>query len=46
MPPKPKFTKEMLIQTAIELAKEGGLEAIVPFNEACEFGTVHTYSSL
>jgi len=32
MPPKPKFTKEELIQAALELAKEGGLEAIVARN--------------
>ena len=32
MPPKPKFTKEELIQAALELAREGGLEAIVARN--------------
>ena len=32
MPPKPKFTKEVLIQAALELAKEGGLEMIVARN--------------
>ena len=32
MPPKPKFTKEELIQAALELAREGGLEAVVARN--------------
>lgn len=32
MPPKPKFTKEKLIQAALELAREGGLEMIVARN--------------
>ena len=32
MPPRPKFTKEELIQAALELAREGGLEAIVARN--------------
>lgn len=32
MPPKPKFTKEELIQAALELAREGGLEMIVARN--------------
>ena len=32
MPPKPKFTREELIQAALELAREGGLEAIVARN--------------
>ncbi len=32
MPPKPKFTKEELIQTAVELAREGGLELVVARN--------------
>ena len=32
MPPKPKFTKEELIQVALELAREGGLEAVVARN--------------
>ena len=39
MPPKPKFTKEMLIQAAIELAKEGGLEAIVARNLGAKLDT-------
>lgn len=32
MPPKPKFSKEQLIQAAVELAREGGLEMIVARN--------------
>lgn len=32
MPPKPKFTKEELIQAALELARESGLEAVVARN--------------
>lgn len=32
MPPKPKFTREELIQAALELAREGGLEMIVARN--------------
>ncbi len=32
MPPRPKFTKEELIQAALELAREGGLETIVARN--------------
>lgn len=32
MPPKPKFTKEELIQAALELAREGGIEMIVARN--------------
>ena len=32
MPPRPKFTREELIQAALELAREGGLEAIVARN--------------
>ena len=32
MPPKPKFTKEELINAALELAREGGLEAVVARN--------------
>lgn len=32
MPPKPKFTREELIKAALELAREGGLEAIVARN--------------
>ena len=32
MPPKPKFTKEELIQAALDLAREGGLELIVARN--------------
>ena len=32
MPPKPKFTKEELIQTALELTREGGLEMVVARN--------------
>lgn len=32
MPPKPKFTKEELVQTALELAREGGLEMVVARN--------------
>lgn len=32
MPPKPKFSKEELIQAALELAREGGLEMIVARN--------------
>lgn len=32
MPPKPKFTKEELVQVALELAREGGLEAVVARN--------------
>ena len=39
MPPKPKFTKEVLIQAAIELAKEGGLEAIVARNLGAKLDT-------
>ena len=32
MPPKPKFTKEELIQAALELTREGGLEMVVARN--------------
>ncbi len=32
MPPRPKFTREELIQAALELAREGGLETIVARN--------------
>ena len=32
MPPKPKFTKEALIQAALELTREGGLEMVVARN--------------
>ena len=32
MPPKPKFTKEELIQAALELTREGGLELVVARN--------------
>lgn len=32
MPPKPKFTKEELIQAAVELTREGGLESVVARN--------------
>ena len=32
MPPKPKFTKEELIQAALELTREGGLESVVARN--------------
>lgn len=32
MPPKPKFTKEELVQAALELAREGGLEMVVARN--------------
>lgn len=32
MPPKPKFTKEELVQAALELTREGGLETIVARN--------------
>lgn len=32
MPPKPKFTREELIQTALELTREGGLEMVVARN--------------
>lgn len=32
MPPKPKFTKEELIQAALELTREGGIEMVVARN--------------
>ena len=32
MPPRPKFTKEELIQAALELTREGGLEMVVARN--------------
>jgi len=32
MPPKPKFTKEELVQAALELIREGGLELVVARN--------------
>ena len=32
MPPRPKFTRDELIKGALELAREGGLEAIVARN--------------
>lgn len=32
MPPKPKFTKEELIQAALELTREGGLDMVVARN--------------
>lgn len=32
MPPKPKFTKEELIQAALELTREGGLDTVVARN--------------
>ena len=32
MPPKPKFTKEELVQAALELTREGGLEMVVARN--------------
>ena len=32
MPPKPKFTREELIQAALELTREGGLEMVVARN--------------
>ena len=32
MPPKPKFTKEELVQAALELTREGGLETVVARN--------------
>ncbi len=32
MPPKPKFTREELIKTALELTREGGLEMVVARN--------------
>ena len=32
MPPKPKFTKEELIQAALELTRESGLETVVARN--------------
>lgn len=32
MPPKPKFTKEELIQAALELTREGGLDLVVARN--------------
>jgi len=32
MPPRPKFTKEELVQTALELTREGGLDMVVARN--------------
>ena len=32
MPPKPKFTKEELVQAALKLTREGGLESVVARN--------------
>ena len=32
MPPKPKFTKEELVQAALELTREGGLDLVVARN--------------
>lgn len=39
MPPKPKFTKEELIQAAVELAREGGLELVVARNLGTKLNT-------
>lgn len=29
MPPKPKYTKEEIVQVAFEMARENGLESVV-----------------
>lgn len=39
MPPKPKFTKEALVKAAIELTREGGLEAVVARNLGAKLET-------